>query len=114
MEKETINQIRDRLVSKLDSSRRNRAVTIARTEAQSVHVGSKNKAAKEIEATHKIWVTSRDPKVRESHAELDGERIKIDEQFSNGLDYPLDPSGEASEIINCRCFAAYEKQKQEE
>jgi len=34
-------------------------------------------------------------------------RIAIDQPFTNGLMYPLDPSGSAAEVINCRCVLAY-------
>ena len=52
----------------------------------------------------KTWVATIDDRVRESHAELDGETVPIDEPFSNGLMYPADPSGDdPAEIYNCRC-----------
>jgi hypothetical protein len=34
-------------------------------------------------------------------------RIGINEPFTNGLMYPLDPTGAADEVINCRCVLAY-------
>jgi len=55
----------------------------------------------------KTWISSRDDRVRESHRELDGETVGLDERFSNGLLYPLDPeANDPSEVVNCRCVVA--------
>lgn len=51
----------------------------------------------------KTWIATLDDRVRESHAELDGETVPIDEPFSNGLMYPADPNGDPAEVYNCRC-----------
>lgn len=40
---------------------------------------------------------------RETHARLDGEIRDVNEPFSNGLMYPVDPTGDPSETINCHC-----------
>ena len=34
---------------------------------------------------------------------VDQEIRNIDEPFSNGLMFPCDPNGSASEVCNCRC-----------
>ena len=44
-----------------------------------------------------------DKRTRDTHAELNGTIIGLQERFSNGLLYPGDPSGPAKEIINYRC-----------
>ena len=51
----------------------------------------------------KVWLATLDDRTRESHAELDGEEVDINEKFSNGLMFPADPDGEPSMIYNCRC-----------
>ena len=51
----------------------------------------------------KEWVCTHDDRTRPSHLELDGERRDLDEEFSNGLQYPGDPDGDPSEVYNCRC-----------
>lgn len=51
----------------------------------------------------KVWIATPDEHTRESHLEIDGEEVDIDEPFSNGLMYPADPSGEPEEVYNCRC-----------
>ena len=49
------------------------------------------------------WVATKDGKTRHSHAILNGETKKTNETFSNGLEYPGDPSGRPEEVYNCRC-----------
>ena len=51
----------------------------------------------------KVWIATPDDRTRESHLDIDGEEIDIDEEFSNGLMFPGDPDGEPSEVWNCRC-----------
>ena len=51
----------------------------------------------------KVWIATADDRTRESHLELDGEEVDIDQPFSNGLMYPADPSGDPAEVYNCRC-----------
>lgn len=51
----------------------------------------------------KQWDASLDGRTRDSHARVDGEIRELDEEFSNGLMFPGDPSGSAAEVINCRC-----------
>ena len=55
----------------------------------------------------KRWMATLDNRTRDSHAELDGETVDVDEKFSNGLMYPGDPSGDPSEVYNCRCTLVY-------
>lgn len=55
----------------------------------------------------KRWMATLDNRTRDSHAELDGETIDVDEKFSNGLMYPGDPSGDPKEVYNCRCTMVY-------
>lgn len=97
-----------------------RAMTIARTET--LTAVSLGKAAKRSEWQErfpdaklmKMWVTAKDDRVRDSHQDLEGESVKSDDSFSNGLFYPRDPGGEASEVINCRCDVIdYAEQDQE-
>ena len=86
-----------------------RAVTIARTET--LTAVSLGKAAKRTEWQQrfpdaklmKMWVTAKDDRVRDTHEDLEGVSVESNESFPNGLAYPRDPSGEASEVINCRC-----------
>ncbi len=51
----------------------------------------------------KKWVSTLDGKTRSSHQHLDGQVQDLDKPFSNGLMYPGDPSGNAEDVVNCRC-----------
>lgn len=85
----------------------NNAVRITRTEGHRIQVQSTNDAcfkAKDAGAdVVKQWDSSMDKRTRPSHQKVDGEIRELDEKFSNGLMFPGDPNGKASEVINCRC-----------
>lgn len=76
---------------------------VARTEIN----GNQNKGAHqtmvELGVKRKKWVAASDDRVRDSHAEIDGQIVPIASDFSNGLSRPGDRSGDESEWINCRC-----------
>lgn len=83
------------------------ALRIARTEGHRIQVQGTMDAcykAKEKGAdVVKQWDSTLDSATRESHQKVDGEIRELDEKFSNGLMFPGDPSGGASEVVNCRC-----------
>lgn len=85
----------------------NNAVRIARTEGHRIQAQSSMDAcykAKEKGAdVLKQWDSALDKRTRRSHQHVDGEIRDMDEPFSNGLMFPGDPSGGASEVVNCRC-----------
>lgn len=86
----------------------NNAVRITRTEGHRIQQESTMDAcyaARERGAdVVKQWDATMDANTRESHQMVDGEVRALDEKFSNGLMYPGDPSGNAAEVINCRCI----------
>lgn len=92
----------------------NRSEVIARTETmQAASFGSWMGAKRaEIPGMGKFWINSRDDRVREQHADMEGhEPILIDDYFRVGNDmmrYPLDPNGSAENVIQCRCVLGYE------
>lgn len=51
----------------------------------------------------KVWVATLDGRTRHTHRILDGEIVNLDEEFSNGLQFPNDPDGAPEEVYNCRC-----------
>lgn len=85
----------------------NNAVRIARTEGHRIQVQSGMDAcykAKEMGAdVVKQWDSTLDKRTRASHQRVDGEIRELDEPFSNGLMFPGDSDGGASEVVNCRC-----------
>jgi hypothetical protein len=96
----------NRLVSKrIDKSTITRAKTIARTETARAYNGSRDQAAQQaidsglVSGGWKIWRTAGDDRVREEHMDMEGERVRIGETFSNGSEYPDD--------INERCVVEY-------
>lgn len=85
-----------------------RSHMIARTESVgAMNEGEFDTAAASGVMQQKEWMTQGDDLVRETHAELDGVRINMDEEFDNGCRYPGDQAGDASEVINCRCTLLY-------
>lgn len=85
----------------------NRTMTIARTEGhrinQEASYHAQEKAKERGADIFKSWDASLDGRTRPSHRMVDGEIRELDEPFSNGLQYPGDPSGTAKEVVNCRC-----------
>lgn len=81
-----------------------RATMIARTETiGALNQGEYDTATEQGVMRSKEWLTQQDELVRDSHAELDGVRVDLDEAFDNGCAYPGDQAGGADEVINCRC-----------
>ena len=73
-----------------------RSDRIARTESTAVNNEGFNEAYKQSDVVNGVeWITAGDDRVREEHVALDGEVVKVGENFSNGLPYPQEP--------NCRC-----------
>jgi len=54
----------------------------------------------------KEWLSTMDDRVRDAHANANGQVVKINQSFSVGgeqLRYPGDPMGSAGNTISCRC-----------
>lgn len=83
------------------------AMKAARTAITSAHSLGKLKGYERAAGmgidVEKQWLAALDSRTRGSHRHLDGETVKLDAEFSNGLKYPGDPDGPGSEIYNCRC-----------
>jgi SPP1 gp7 family putative phage head morphogenesis protein len=103
---ESIKDLSKRIKKSLEGNA-NDTVRIARTETTRI-VNTARQDAFDTAAglgveMRKIWVSTNDGRTRPSHRALQGEEVKIDKAFSNGLQRPGDPSAPASEVINCRC-----------
>lgn len=83
------------------------AMKAARTAMTSAHSLGKLKGYERAAGmgidVEKQWLAALDSRTRGSHRHLDGEVVKLDAEFSNGLKCPGDPDGPASEVYNCRC-----------
>lgn len=107
----TWNQVASKLSQHMQNtpfnSAYNNAMRIARTEGHRVQIqaadNAQHKAKEKGADIVKQWDASLDGRTRESHRRVDGEIRELDEPFSNGLMFPGDPSGGASEVVNCRC-----------
>lgn len=106
MQGESIPKIANRMATVVGMEK-NSAIRNARTYTTSVENKAKMDRYEEAEEMgidlEKEWMATLDERTRESHRELDGERVANDEPFSNGLMYPADPSGDPAEVYNCRC-----------
>lgn len=98
----TEEDTRQRVLDFFAGERRN-ARTIARTETHSAFSAGRFEGMKQAGVQEIEWLSSRDGNVRESHVDLDGDSVQIGQTFRNGCRFPLDPQGEAAEVINCRC-----------
>jgi hypothetical protein len=97
---------------------RYRSETIARTEsiralgAGNHQLWNQTVASGKVDADQvtKKWATVGDHKVRDTHRELDGQVVGLNQQFqcSGGpIMYPGDPNADAAMTVNCRCAVIY-------
>ena len=85
-------------------------------EASTIYNRKEYEEAKANGAKFKTWHTMLDDRVRDSHTEMEGETIQMDDLFLVGpsmseMRFPRDWSHGASpeEIINCRCWLTYSR-----
>lgn len=84
------------------------AERIARTETTTAMNTATEVAAEETGIEYeKQWLSAGDGNERPSHQALNGQKIGKQDRFDNGLRYPGDPLGSASEVVNCRCTQLY-------
>lgn len=114
--RDTSRRLKDRLDISLG-----RAERIVRTETTKVMAKARTDGMERVEKAGikvmKEWVATLDDRTRDSHADLDGKRVGINEYFKPGLFNPGD--GDAEESINCRCstvvyFPEYSKDRKDE
>ena len=87
-----------------------RAMLIAENEANSIWNDSEYEDAILTGKTHKTWVAMKDKKTRDTHREVDGMTVRIDEYFPVGsamLLYPGMSCEYPEEVVNCRCTLIY-------
>ena len=103
IEGESIPKLRDRVSSIMTEAKTTRATLIARTETHNTVGYGTFETYKTTDIQQKGWLTTLDGRERSSHNAINGEVVGMDQSFSNGLMYPGDVSGLASEVIACRC-----------
>lgn len=88
-----------------------RSRAIARTETHAGAMGGSLAAARVIEIdTQKGWNATEDGRVREDHADADGQIRDLEGFFSIGgepMQHPGDPGAPANQVVNCRCVLDY-------
>jgi len=82
------------------------AERVARTETAAAASAGQIGAASEGGMTHKVWLSVRDHRTRDTHEAMDGETVGITKQFSNGCDAP-GIGDDPAEVINCRCVLSF-------
>lgn len=101
-----INIVANMLTRRFDQLETWEAKRIARTEIHNSHNQGVMKIYDEVGVEYTQWIAANDDRVRDSHAEIDGEIIRLGDTYSNGLEYPGDTNGDIEEWINCRCSNA--------
>lgn len=101
-----INEVSRQITERFDQLRTWEANRIARTEIHTAQNQGIMNSYNQLGVEYTQWVAADDDRTRDSHVEIDGEIIPIGEQYSNGLSYPGDTSGDIEEWINCRCSNA--------
>ena len=89
------------------------AMMIARTETGTITSQIQYGAGKKYGGLDKGWLSTRDELVREDHRLADEQGfISYEAEFTAPeMLYPLDPAGDADEVINCRCAIIYAEAK---
>ncbi len=103
---ESIPKLRDRVSKVFNEAKGYRATRIARTETIRASNFGAIEAYNQAGVKMKAWLATMDDRVRDIHADADGQMVGIDEPFNVGgesLMYPGDYSGSPENTINCRC-----------
>jgi len=96
---EGVSKLTERVLGVYSEFENYRAERIARTETMAVSNDANLEAFRQSEVINgKEWVAVMDDRTRDEHADLNGEIVKTEESFSNGLMAPDEP--------NCRCVLA--------
>jgi HK97 family phage portal protein len=81
-----------------------RARMIARTETASTVNAARTAVLEEEGVEFHEWVSAQDERVRDDHADEDGNIVALGEEFPvTELEYPGEPGGDPEQVINCRC-----------
>ena len=100
---ESTAQLVKRVQEYMPKVQRERAASIALSEAHTSLQAGSFEQMKYGGVRTKTWVDAGDSDVRDSHRNIYPKTIPIHERFSNGLLYPGEPGADPSEVCNCRC-----------
>lgn len=106
---ETLKAIVERIDDTYQLANDTRAARIAQTEIISASNAGSFEGLKQLGVEKKEWISSRDDRVRDTHASLEEDDPIDSDQFfispsGAKLMFPGDPDcGDAGEVINCRC-----------
>jgi HK97 family phage portal protein len=84
-----------------DTATSSRAEKVALTAVTTWSGFATVETGRQVGGASKTWETG--PNARPSHARMNGETVGIDETFSNGADWPCDPSLGADDVAGCNC-----------
>ena len=116
---ESIGDIGNRLTVELSADNAAKMDMFARTAMTGAQNAGRIERLKETEEAgievKKKWLAARDNRVRDTHAELDGQERPVNEPFEvmgdDGrmmeIDYPGDPMAPPELVYNCRCTMVY-------
>lgn len=95
-----------RVITEATGFTKARATLIARTETTKAFNGAPTESLSVLAQSGdrsftKTWSGVLDDRERDEHVAMEGETVGIDEEFSNGLQYPSEP--------NCRCVLLYDE-----
>jgi len=124
-ENESVADIQERVVAELrdmadgdrdpdSDTEQGRARRIASTTTTTAFERGQQRAFRDTNMYGMMWLSQRDVHVRSGHLAADGQQVQLGEPFrvaptvgrgKEELEYPGDPSGRPSNIIDCRCTA---------
>lgn len=109
-----MDEITVNLANTLCSQNENKMRTFARTSMTGAQNAGRQAQMEDAEEegirVKKKWVATLDNRTRDTHQELDGQTVPVDEPFTVDVDgteeeimYPGDPNAEPCLVYNCRC-----------
>lgn len=105
-EGESFDQLKGRITDVFSVATDSRAANIARTETTRASGFATNEGMRQAGVERKSWLATDDGNVRDTHAEMDGQIVDIDDEFESPsgatAGYPGD-FGDPAEDCNCRC-----------
>jgi SPP1 gp7 family putative phage head morphogenesis protein len=105
---DTMDELGRRVKDAFSQADRGRCEVIAQTETATAFGVARQASQEQAGITHKEWLSAQDDRVRDSHGEVDGQIVAVDEPFNVGgvqMMHPCADGAPAREVINCRCIS---------